>query len=93
MRIRVKALGTLRRGLPGGQDFFEGEELSIGEVLDALASRYGEILTEELYEGEKLREGLAILVNGRNVLSLPEGLLTALDDGDEILITAVVPGG
>lgn len=93
MRIRVKALGTLRRGLPGGQDFIEGQGLTIGGVLDALVSRHGKLLAEELYEGEKLREGLAILVNGRNVLSLADGLLTALDDGDEVLITAVVPGG
>jgi molybdopterin converting factor small subunit len=79
--------------MPGGQEFIEGQEFTVDEVLDALVVRHGELLAEEIYEGYKLRERLAIMVNGRNVLSLPGGLKTALGDGDEVLITTVVPGG
>ena len=93
MRIRITAVGALSRGLPGGQEFIEGRWFTVGGILDALVDRHGELLAEELYEGNELRERLVILVNGRNVLLLPGGLQTALGDGDEILITTVVPGG
>jgi molybdopterin converting factor small subunit len=93
LRIRVTAVGVLSRGLPGGQECIEGQGFTVGGMLDALVARHGALLAEEIYEGNKLRERLVILVNGRNVLSLPGGLQTALGDGDEVLITTVVPGG
>ncbi len=93
MRIKVTAVGTLSRGLPGGRGFIEGQGFTVGGVLDALVAKHGQLLAEELYEGDQIRGRLAILVNGRNVLSLPEGLRTALGDGDEVLITTMVPGG
>ena len=40
-----------------------------------------------------LRKGLALLVNGRNVLSLPEKFETPLQEGDEVIVTIIVAGG
>jgi molybdopterin converting factor small subunit len=93
LRIKITAVGALSRGLPGGRGFIEGQGFTVGEALGTLVAENGQLLAEELYEGDQLRERLAILVNGRNVLSLPEGLRTALGDGDEVLITTIVPGG
>jgi molybdopterin converting factor small subunit len=93
LRIRVTAVGALSRGLPDGQELIEGQGFTVVGVLDALVARHGELLAEEIYEGDTLRERLVILLNGRNVLSMPQGLQTALGDGDEVLITTVVPGG
>lgn len=93
MRIKVTAVGALSRSLTGGHGFIEGQGFTVEGVLAALVAKHGQILAEELYEGDQLKERLAILINGRNVLSLPEGLQTALGDGDEVLITTMVPGG
>jgi molybdopterin converting factor small subunit len=93
LRIKVTAVGALSRSLTGGHGFIEGQGFTVEGVLAALVAKHGQILAEELYEGDQLKERLAILINGRNVLSLPEGLQTALGDGDEVLITTMVPGG
>ena len=50
-------------------------------------------MAAELMNQGTLREGLALLVNGRNVLSLPQGFDTPLTDGDEIHIAIMVAGG
>jgi molybdopterin converting factor small subunit len=50
-------------------------------------------MAEELMKQGRLRDGLVLLVNGRNVLSLAEQFETPLQEGDEILITIMVAGG
>ncbi len=42
---------------------------------------------------EKLKKDLSILINGRNVLSIPDKYQTLLKDQDEIIITIYVTGG
>lgn len=93
MRIKVSLVGFLEGLLPAGKDIIEAESITAGGVLDALVMRYGSAAAEKLRGGADLREGLSLLVNGRNVLSLPDRFQTKLEDGDEVVITVRVSGG
>ncbi len=93
MKIKVSAAGALTNSLPNGKDVIEGEKLTAQSLLEALVSKYGSTMGRELMSQGKLREGLVLLVNGRNVLSLPEKFETSLKEGDEVLVTIMVAGG
>ena len=93
MKIKIIFSGGLSMNLPNNQDIVEGNVLNIRGALDALVQKYGQILAEELFNGEDLKEGLALLINGRNVLSLPKNYQTLLNDKDEIIITTQLEGG
>jgi molybdopterin converting factor small subunit len=41
----------------------------------------------------KVSDHYSLLINGRNVLSLPDKMQTKLKDGDEVILTARVMGG
>lgn len=41
----------------------------------------------------KISDHYSLLINGRNILSLPEKMQTKLKDGDEVILTARVMGG
>jgi molybdopterin converting factor small subunit len=93
VKIKLVTAGALTCSLPEGRDIFEGEALTVRGLLNALVDKYGARMAEELLDQGNLRKGLALLVNGRNVLSLPSQLETALREGDEVLITIIVAGG
>lgn len=93
MNVKVAAAGALTYSLPSGKVVVEGENLTVMGLLDSLIARYGSRMAEELMNQGRLRDGLVLLVNGRNVLSLPEKFETPLQEGDEILITIMVAGG
>ena len=86
-------VGVLQDVLPDGGDIIEAEEMTVSGLLDALVRKYGAIATQELKGAGGLREGVSLLVNGRNVLSLPERFQTKLHDGDEVTVTVRVSGG
>ncbi len=93
MRVKVSAAGALTHSLPSGKVVVEREALTVRGLLDVLVSEYGSRMAEELMKQGRLRDGLVLLVNGRNVLSLEEQFETPLQEGDEILITIMVAGG
>jgi molybdopterin converting factor small subunit len=93
VKIKVKALGALTHSMANGKTVIEGFDLTVAGLLDSLIVRYGPRMAEELMKNGELRKGLALLVNGRNVLSLPEKFETPLQDGDEVIITIIVAGG
>ena len=93
MKIEVHLVGVLQDALPGGEDIIEAEEMTVSSLLDALVKRHGAVAAKEFKCHEGLREGLSLLVNGRNVLSLPDKFQTKLQDGDEVIITVRVSGG
>ena len=93
MRIKVSAAGALTNSMPGGKDIVEGENLTVQSLLETLVNKYGSRMARELMSQGKLREGLVLLINGRNILSLPEKYETLLKEGDEVLITIMVAGG
>jgi molybdopterin converting factor small subunit len=93
MGVMIKTVGALLNGLPQGFDQLDGAGMTVSEALDQLVARHGEKLASELYKDGGLRAGLAFLVNGRNVLSLPRQFATRLDQGDELIIATLMAGG
>ena len=93
MVVNITAVGALTWSLPCGKDAIEGEHFTVQDVLNALVMKYGQTMADELLENGELRKGLCLLVNGRNVLSLPNTFRTSLKNGDEVIIAAIVAGG
>jgi molybdopterin converting factor small subunit len=93
VNVKVKALGALTHSLRAGKAVIDGDHLTVAGLLDCLIVRYGPQMAEELMDAAGLRKGLALLVNGRNVLSLPEKFETPLRQGDEVIVTIIVAGG
>lgn len=93
MKVKITTVGALSRSLPEGRDCLEGDGLTVAEALDALIEKHGPVLAEELMKDGTLRPGLSLLINGRNVLSLPQKFSTPLKDEDRIMIALLVAGG
>ena len=67
--------------------------VTVKDVLEDLAKRYGEEFKDYLYNEEReVREHLQLLVNGKNV-SLLEELKTQLKEGDQVAVVPPVGGG
>lgn len=89
--MEVELLGFLQRA--AGASRVEVEASTVGQLLAALLSRFGADLRRELMTPEeKLKTGIAILVNGRNINFL-QGLETPLNPGDKVTIIPPAAGG
>lgn len=93
MKVDVVAAGALTHSLRGGRVLVEGDDLTVATLLESLVVQHGPVMAHELMDHGRLRDGLALLVNGRNVLSLPGRFDAPLHDGDEVFITIMVAGG
>lgn len=93
MAVKITCVGALTRSLPSGRAEIPAEGLTVREALHLLVSDYGEAVESELLDRGEYRKGLSFLLNGRNVLSLPERHDTALQDGDELMISLILSGG
>jgi ThiS family len=93
VKVKIVTAGALTHSLPAGRDIIEGESLTVRGLLNTLVDKYGVGMAEELLHQGNLRNGLALLLNGRNVLSLPAQFETSLREGDEVLISLIVAGG
>jgi molybdopterin converting factor small subunit len=65
---------------------------SLRDVLSALQAQYRAPLERFLNDDLSPREGAAVLVNGRNMLSLDK-FATIIGEGDELTFTVMVAGG
>jgi molybdopterin converting factor small subunit len=95
LRIKVVAVGSLTWSLPEAKDIVEikEEKASVQDILKAMISKHGKALREELMPHGRLKDGLSLMLNGRNVLSLPHKFETPIQNGDELIIATVVAGG
>jgi molybdopterin converting factor small subunit len=93
LNVKVWTAGALTHSLPSGEVVVDAEGQTVIEMLSALVARFGEVMARELMTDGRVRDGLAVLVNGRNVLSLPDGFDTVLAEGDQVAITIMIPGG
>jgi molybdopterin converting factor small subunit len=91
--VKVTTVGTLSRSLPTGKDMIEGESFTVQDVLDSLLKKHGQTMADELLSDGEFKKGFSLLVNGRNVLSLPNKFETLLKDGDELIIATMLAGG
>jgi MoaD family protein len=90
MAVRVK-IPTQLREATDGESVAEVDGSTVGEVLDALYSRYGE-LRVRIAEDGGLRRFVNVYVAGEDIRFL-DGLDTAVRDGDEVTILPAVAGG
>jgi molybdopterin synthase sulfur carrier subunit len=91
MAVTVK-IPTQLRAATGGHGELELEGGTVGEVLDALFERHGE-LRDRLSDGDgALRRFVNVYVDGEDI-RFAEGLETPVADGHEVQILPAVAGG
>jgi len=90
MAVTVK-IPTQLRAATGGESSTTVEGETVGEVLDALYSRFGE-LRSRIAEDGGLRRFVNVYVGGDDIRFL-DGLDTPVADGDEVTILPAVAGG
>lgn len=90
MAVLVR-IPTQLRDATGGAATAEADGETVGEVLDSLYGRFGE-LRERITEDGDLRRFVNVYVGGEDVRFL-DGLDTGVADGDEVTILPAVAGG
>ena len=90
MAVRVK-IPTQLREATGGESTASVDGATVGEVLDALYDRYGE-LRSRIAEDGGLRRFVNVYVDGEDIRFM-EGLDTPVSDGVEVTILPAVAGG
>ena len=82
---------TPYRSLTAGEARVKVVGQSLAEAIDGLEASYPGFRAR-IYEDGELRHYVNVYVNGEEVRSL-EGLLTPLNDGDEVAIIPALAGG
>jgi molybdopterin synthase sulfur carrier subunit len=90
MAVSVKIPSQLRQAT-AGEAQVRVDGATVGEALDALYERYGE-LRSRIAEDGGLRRFVNVYVDGEDIRFL-DGLDTAVEDGNEITILPAVAGG
>jgi MoaD family protein len=91
MAVTVK-IPTQLRTAAGGQAELEVEGGTVGEVLDALFERHGELRDRLSDDNGGLRRFVNVYVDGEDI-RFSDGLGTTVADGDEVQILPAVAGG
>ncbi|HTU02389.1 MAG TPA: MoaD/ThiS family protein [Candidatus Sulfotelmatobacter sp.] len=90
MKLIVNTFGTQVRLKQ--EVTLESASCTLQQVLEALRKEHGAALSRFLTDSGAPVEGVAILINGRNMLSL-DRYGTMIHDGDELTLTVQVAGG
>ncbi len=90
MAVSVK-IPTQLRAATDGASTAEVDGTTVGEVLDSLYERFGE-LRSRIAEDGGLRRFVNVYVGGEDIRFL-DGLDTVVSDGDEVTILPAVAGG
>ncbi len=90
MAVLVR-IPTQLRDATGGAATADAEGATVGEVLDSLYGRFGE-LRDRITDDGDLRRFVNVYVGGEDVRFL-DGLDTGVADGDEVTILPAVAGG
>ena len=90
MPVSVK-IPTQLREATDGESLASVHGATVGEVLDALYERFGE-LRSRISEDGGLRRFVNVYVDGEDIRFL-DGLDTPVSDGDEVTILPAVAGG
>jgi len=91
MAVTVK-LPTQLRDAAGGAASAEVEGGTVGEALDALYARHGELRTRMADDDGGLRRFVNVYLAGEDIRFL-DGLETAVPDGSELTVLPAVAGG
>jgi sulfur-carrier protein len=91
MPVTVK-LPTQLRDAAGGAASAEVEGGTVGEALDALYARHGELRSRMADDDGGLRRFVNVYLAGEDIRFL-DGLETAVPDGSELTVLPAVAGG
>jgi sulfur-carrier protein len=91
MAVTVK-LPTQLREAAGGEAAASVDATTVGEALDALYARHGELRDRIAGEDGAPRRFVNVYLGGEDIRFL-EGLETKVSDGDEVTILPAVAGG
>jgi MoaD family protein len=91
MAVTVK-LPTQLRDAAGGAASAEVEAGTVGEALDALYARHGELRSRMADDDGSLRRFVNVYLAGEDIRFL-DGLDTAVADGAELTVLPAVAGG
>ncbi|MCB2190452.1 MAG: hypothetical protein KQI62_02745 [Deltaproteobacteria bacterium] len=93
MEIEVVRIAVCEDILPSRMKIpYEGLP-QVGLFLEYLVQQYGPRLREAIWEADQLSQSLVVLLNGKNLRSLPRGLETELCHGDSLVISIPLMGG
>lgn len=93
MEIEFIRIAVCEDILPGRMKIaYEGPP-QVRFFLSYLAQRYGPRLRDAIWEGDQLHRSLVVLLNGKNLRSLPRGLDAELSQGDSLVISIALMGG
>jgi molybdopterin synthase sulfur carrier subunit len=90
MAVTVKIPAQLRI-VTDGEETIAVEGATVGEVLDAVYARHGD-LEDRITEDGDLRRFVNVYVGGEDI-RFRDGLGTEVSDGDEVQILPAVAGG
>jgi len=88
--LKVKFFATARE--VAGRRSVEVEAATVGEALRRAVEKIGPRLGEYLFQDGQIRDGLAVLLNGRHIAFLG-GLEAKVREGDEVTVFPRVVGG
>jgi molybdopterin synthase sulfur carrier subunit len=91
MAVKVK-IPTQLRTAAGGESELQVEGGTVGEVLDALFERHGELRDRLSDDNGGLRRFVNVYVDGEDI-RFSDGLETTVADGNEVQILPAVAGG
>ena len=91
MAVTVKIPPQLR-SVTGGEGSAQVDGTTVGEVLEALYARHGELRDRVADDGGGLRRFVNVYLDGEDVRFL-DGMDTAVPDGAELQILPAVAGG
>jgi molybdopterin synthase sulfur carrier subunit len=91
MAVKVK-IPTQLRAAAGGESDIEVDGGTVGEVLDALFDRHGELRDRLSDDDGGLRRFVNVYVDGEDI-RFTDGLDTPVADGREVQILPAVAGG
>jgi sulfur-carrier protein len=91
MAVKVK-IPTQLRTAAGGESELSVEGGTVGQVLDALFERHGELRDRLSDDNGGLRRFVNVYVDGEDI-RFADGLETTVADGDEVQILPAVAGG
>ncbi|GGP21804.1 molybdopterin synthase sulfur carrier subunit [Thermocladium modestius] len=68
------------------------DDATISDLLKTIDEKINPSISKTLLDGDKVRDGYNILVNGR-AIEFKKGLQTELSDGDEVVLLPPIGGG
>lgn len=96
MKVKIRAFLTMKEAMGGLSSLeLDLEKGTILSLLEVLGRKFGEKFDNQVFEPgmRELSGHVLVLVNGRNCSNLPDGLNSALEDGDELAIFPPIAGG